>query len=838
MVVVPGGHLELDAASLPGTLCLCQPEGGSVRAWPVPVVRLAVAPLTRAERLSALRSSFAFVELPDHPVGPATAEPAELAEVARDLSATGALAGSPVTSRDVVAALDRLDAAGAPDGAVVVHPAAGFEDLVVTEEVAAQLHEALDRQRHRETVLERWGFLAGRPGRAGLRLLFHGPPGTGKTLAGEVLAGALGRDLLVVDLSRIVSKWLGETEKQLAATFERAERTGCALFFDEADALFGRRTEVGDARDRYANLETAYLLSRIERFEGLVVLATNLRQNLDGAFTRRLDVVIGFDPPDAAQRLALWSRLLPPGAPLEGDVDLQRARGALRHPGRIDPRRGAVGRVPRRCGGRRDRHAPPRARVAPRVRQGRPALPRRAAAPLATTERGPMSPPTTLTAYYEEASTDAANAVNAAQTAVGAATTNLTSAQVALATAAATLAADQAATANARIQLAQAALPSDATYWVGQLQASLIRTRIDQAALEAATDAANVAARAQASASANLPTAQLAAQQAAAALAASQASDVQVAQWTAAVQGPAVTAALAQANDPSLTTLHTDATNAIEAIIGSGMLALFRQRRDDFLAAQSATSGALGRAVAASNSLLSSHEPLVAAVAQAEVTYDADLAGLQRVASNAVSDVAAIVATFTSAANVGSLPGDEQSALNTAFPAASSEIGAEANVFGARSQLRNDEASLDSTALGNYQTNPDFDPDTDPSTTGERDAIGNDQSTLGGDQSALNAVVASIDNWEVLIPDSVLSLAVGVVEAETTLAFYQTVDVSTLLSNLANDEATYAGALDALLTYRRSRTLLAGIVATRQADLTAANQVAPAREDSAIRGTW
>ncbi len=165
---------------------------------------------------------------------------------------------------------------------------ATFDDLVVSGDVMSQLLEAAARLAHRETVLERWGFLAGRPGREGLRLLFHGPPGTGKTLAGEVLAGALGRDLLVVDLSRMVSKWVGETEKNLAATFESAERTGSALLFDEADALFGRRTEVGDARDRYANLETAYLLSRIERFEGLVVLATNLRQNLDGAFARRL----------------------------------------------------------------------------------------------------------------------------------------------------------------------------------------------------------------------------------------------------------------------------------------------------------------------------------------------------------------------------------------------------------------------------------------------------------------------------------------------------------------------------------------------------------------------
>jgi SpoVK/Ycf46/Vps4 family AAA+-type ATPase len=197
----------------------------------------------------------------------------------------------------------------------------------------AQLREASDRLEHREVVLERWGFLAGRPGREGLRLLFHGPPGTGKTLAAEVLAGGLGRDLLAVDLSRMVSKWVGETEKHLAATFEAAERTGSALLFDEADALFGRRTEVSDARDRYANLETAYLLSRIERFDGLVVLATNLRQNLDGAFARRIDYVVGFDPPDAEQRARLWRRLVPPDAPLDLAVNLDQVAALYAIPG-------------------------------------------------------------------------------------------------------------------------------------------------------------------------------------------------------------------------------------------------------------------------------------------------------------------------------------------------------------------------------------------------------------------------------------------------------------------------------------------------------------------------
>ena len=308
-VVVPDDaeqlDAELEAVSWPVAVCLG--EGASLRSWPRPVIEIPVLPLGHQDRRAAAESLFPGLEPPAGQAGPATTEPLDLAEAATNLRAVSRLTGRPCRARDIRSVLDRLGAAP-PTGAVVVHPAATFDDLVVSADVMSQLREAAARLEHREMVLERWGFLACRPGREGLRLLFHGPPGTGKTLAGEVLAGALGRDLLVVDLSRMISKWVGETEKHLAATFEAAERTGSALLFDEADALFGRRTEVGDARDRYANLETAYLLSRIERFEGLVVLATNLRQNLDGAFARRLDFIVGFDPPDAGQRARLWRR--------------------------------------------------------------------------------------------------------------------------------------------------------------------------------------------------------------------------------------------------------------------------------------------------------------------------------------------------------------------------------------------------------------------------------------------------------------------------------------------------------------------------------------------------
>ena len=193
----------------------------------------------------------------------------------------------------------------------------------MTAERKGQLAEALQRLLHQAKVLEEWKFLEGRPGARGVRILMSGPPGTGKTLSAEVMAQSLGVDLLVADISRIVSKWIGETEKNLASIFEAAERAQAVLLFDEADALFGKRTEVSDAHDRYANLETAYLLSRIERFEGLTLLSTNLKQNIDPAFLRRLEFVIDFEEPQLTEREALWRCHLPQTAPLAKDVDLR-----------------------------------------------------------------------------------------------------------------------------------------------------------------------------------------------------------------------------------------------------------------------------------------------------------------------------------------------------------------------------------------------------------------------------------------------------------------------------------------------------------------------------------
>ncbi|MGB7924463.1 MAG: ATP-binding protein, partial [Pyrinomonadaceae bacterium] len=249
-------------------------------------------------------------------------EPVTAAEVAADLGLLKSLESREATVKDVAAAIRSRGALTLTGGVKLLRPAATFDDLVLSADRLAQLREAIERLMLQARVFDEWGFLKGRAGARGVRMLFTGPPGTGKTLSAEVLAGALSVDLLVVDLSRVVSKWIGETEKNLSAVFDTAERAQAVLFFDEADALFGKRTEVSDAHDRYANLETAYLLARLENFEGLAVLATNLRRNIDPAFLRRLEFVVDFEEPDREERHALWRCHLPKNVPLGEDVNL------------------------------------------------------------------------------------------------------------------------------------------------------------------------------------------------------------------------------------------------------------------------------------------------------------------------------------------------------------------------------------------------------------------------------------------------------------------------------------------------------------------------------------
>jgi len=195
-----------------------------------------------------------------------------------------------------------------------------WTDLVLHPETMKQVQELQRWISYGDQLLHEWGL--GKRIKPGYRTLFYGPPGTGKTLTASLLGKSTGRDVYRVDLSMVVSKFIGETEKNLANLFARAEQKDWILFFDEADALFGKRTEVRDAHDKYANQEVSYLLQRIEAFEGLVILATNLKTNLDDAFARRFQSIIYFPLPRTEERLRLWHASFPPQIELAPDCNL------------------------------------------------------------------------------------------------------------------------------------------------------------------------------------------------------------------------------------------------------------------------------------------------------------------------------------------------------------------------------------------------------------------------------------------------------------------------------------------------------------------------------------
>ncbi|MDQ8702671.1 ATP-binding protein [Streptomyces sp. LHD-70] len=199
-----------------------------------------------------------------------------------------------------------------------IEPEAGWGDLVLHERQTSVLREIVAHVRQRATVHQEWGFAATLRRGLGVTALFAGGSGTGKTLAAEVMAKELGLDLFIIDLSQVVSKYIGETEKNLRKVFDAAERGGALLLFDEADALFGKRSEVKDSHDRYANLEVSYLLMRMEAYRGLAILTTNMKKALDTAFMRRIRFVVDFPFPAEHERAEIWRRVLPPQTPTKG----------------------------------------------------------------------------------------------------------------------------------------------------------------------------------------------------------------------------------------------------------------------------------------------------------------------------------------------------------------------------------------------------------------------------------------------------------------------------------------------------------------------------------------
>ncbi|MGQ4517096.1 AAA family ATPase [Streptomyces sp. DW26H14] len=239
------------------------------------------------------------------------------ARTARELAAFD---GTALTAAQLRIAARQQSTSGLEQHARRIRPAVDWTDLILPEGPLGHLRELAMRARNRDRVLGDWRLSAGGGRGHGVLGLFAGESGTGKTLAAEVVAADLGLDLYVVQLSSVVDKYVGETEKNLERIFTEADRTDAVLLFDEADAVFGKRSEVKDSHDRYANMESAYLLQRLEAFSGIALLTTNLRANIDDAFTRRLDLVVDFPFPDAGQRLALWQHSLV-HVPCADDID-------------------------------------------------------------------------------------------------------------------------------------------------------------------------------------------------------------------------------------------------------------------------------------------------------------------------------------------------------------------------------------------------------------------------------------------------------------------------------------------------------------------------------------
>jgi hypothetical protein len=255
--------------------------------------------------------------------------PPQLARAVRAAQQAALMDGGTVDEAALRSGVRAQNAAGLERLARRVEPEVGWEDLVLAPGVRRSLEQLAARARHRDQVLVDWRMRRGGGRGRGVTALFAGDSGTGKTMSAEVIAADLGLDLYTVNLATVVDKYVGETEKNLERIFVEAGGVNAVLFFDEADAIFGKRSEVRDAHDRYANVESAYLLQRLESFDGLAVLATNLRANIDEAFTRRLDAIVDFPAPTAELREQLWRRCLAAPLPVADDVDVGFCAGAF-----------------------------------------------------------------------------------------------------------------------------------------------------------------------------------------------------------------------------------------------------------------------------------------------------------------------------------------------------------------------------------------------------------------------------------------------------------------------------------------------------------------------------
>ncbi len=299
--LTPTDRVQLWATQLAGRI------GGSVP-----------APVDSPVDTAAVDSPVETAAIPGHFV----LGPNQVARAVAAAVASAALDGGVLTAEDLRRGARAQNAAGLERLARRVEPAVGWDDVVLPDTARGQLRDLAARARNRDRVLVEWRMRQGGGRGRGVTALFAGDSGTGKTMSAEVIAGELGLDLYTVNLATVVDKYVGETEKNLERIFTEAGGVNAVLLFDEADAIFGKRSEVRDAHDRYANIESAYLLQRMETFDGLAILSTNLRSNIDDAFTRRLDMIIDFPAPDERSRLSIWRRCLRPPVPVVDGLDL------------------------------------------------------------------------------------------------------------------------------------------------------------------------------------------------------------------------------------------------------------------------------------------------------------------------------------------------------------------------------------------------------------------------------------------------------------------------------------------------------------------------------------
>jgi SpoVK/Ycf46/Vps4 family AAA+-type ATPase len=265
----------------------------------------------REEEVSALANTFKFSagQIKD---AIASAENLAVLQAREDITVEDLYEGCRAQSNKKLSALAKR-----------IEPKYTWDDLILPEDKKEQLKEVKNYIKNKGVVYHDWGFDTKLSLGKGLNVLFHGASGTGKTMAAEVIASALGLDLYKIDLSLVVSKYIGETEKNLNRIFKEAEQSNAILFFDEADALFGKRSEVRDSHDRYANIEISYLLQKMEENEGIVIMATNLSQNIDDAFQRRMHFSVEFPFPEVEYRYKIWQSLFPKDAPVSEDIDFE-----------------------------------------------------------------------------------------------------------------------------------------------------------------------------------------------------------------------------------------------------------------------------------------------------------------------------------------------------------------------------------------------------------------------------------------------------------------------------------------------------------------------------------